>query len=230
MKDRQQGEARRPPDRPGLSGQATDVPGAPRQPPTRFAMWRLRSRWCMPLDWLVGIAGLTLTLLSCTDSVVSWWGYTVLVYPATLEHVAAVLLLPSWAWVLVSSVMLGGLPRRRKRPTRSALMQAWRPLKGSWKRILRLLAGIGLVVVAVVVTGFAVGAAKGSLRVLPGGVHQVSTLDLNSANWTTVSRAEYGRWAARFVREDAAFGFFGVVMVGFSLLVHNLRRAQAHGA
>ena len=193
-------------------------------------MWRLGSRWCVPLDWLVGIAGLVLTILSCTDSVVSWWGYAVLVYPATLEHAAAVLLLPSWAWVLVSSIMLGGNPRSRKRPTRPALRQAWEPLKGSWKRILRFLAVMGLVVLAVVVTGFAAGAAKGSLRVLPGGVHQVSTLDLNSANWTTVSPAEYGRWAARFVREDAAFGFFGVVMVGFSLLVHNLRRSRTYGA
>ena len=92
---------------------------------------------------------------------------------------------------------------------------------------------VGVVIVLVdVVVGFAIGAAKGSLRVLPDGAHQVSTLGLNSAKWTTVTPAVYNGWAARFIREDAWFGFFGVVMVGFSVLMHKtyvsarLRRAQ----
>jgi hypothetical protein len=90
---------------------------------------------------------------------------------------------------------------------------------------LRGLAAAGMVVLVIVVVGFVIGAAKGSLRVLPNGAHQVSTLDLNSATWTTVTAASYNRWAARFIREDALFGFFGLVTVGFSLLVHNLRRS-----
>jgi hypothetical protein len=190
-----------------------------------FAAWRSRSRVCACLDWLVGAAGLALTVVPLCDSVVSWPRNTVLLYPGALERLAGVLLLPSWAWVLTSWWMVAGTPSRGRRTVRSPRRQTWGRLGVIWKRTLRPLAAAGLVVLAVVVVGFVLGAAKGSLRVLPDGVHQVSTPDLNSAKWTTVTPAGYNRWAARFVREDAMFGFFGIITVGFSPLVHNLRRS-----
>jgi len=70
----------------------------------------------------------------------------------------------------------------------------------------------------VIVVGFVIGADKGSLRVLPGGVHQVST-SLNNGNWTTVSPQQYEIWDARFVREDAFFGIFALALIGSSLLM-----------
>ena len=191
----------------------------------RFAAWRSRSRLCTVLDWFVGAAGLVLTVVPAFDSVVSWPRNTVLVYPGALERLAGALLLPSWAWVLGSSWMLAGIPARGRRSANLPVRQSWGRLGESWKRVLRSVVVAGMVVAAIVVVGFVLGAAKGSLRVLPDGAHQVSTLDLNSANWTTVTPAGYNRWAARFIREDAMFGFFGVVMIGFSLLVHNLRRS-----
>ena len=78
-----------------------------------------------------------------------------------------------------------------------------------------------------IVVGFVLGGAKGSIRILPGGVHQVSTLDLNSARWTTVSADEYQTWAARFVRGDAIFAIFGLAMVGFGVAIRVLRRRLA---
>jgi hypothetical protein len=196
-------------------------------PPTtrlsRVAAWRSRSRLCAALDWLVGAAGLALTVVASADSVVSWPSNSVLVYPSALERLAGALLLPSWAWVLVSSWLLAGFVGRRRLRAGTPALQYGERRGQTWTPTIRALVVAVLVVLAIVVIGFVIGAAKGSLRILPNGAHQVSADGLNSANWTTVTPAAFNRWAARFVREDAAFGFFGVIMVGFSLLVHKLR-------
>jgi hypothetical protein len=144
------------------------------------------------IDEVVGLAGLVLVGVSLLDAVASFWHDEVVIYPAALERVAGVVLVLGWPWIMVSAWMIYGTPRRRGRSWSAG---SWRP---SWRRVAPWLGAFGVVVVVIVV-GFVLGAAKGSLHVLPGGVHQVSTLDLNSARWTTVSPAEYQVWAARFI-------------------------------
>ena len=183
---------------------------------TRFSDWRVRSVIARLIDAAVAAAGVTLIGTSLIDAVGTFWKNKVFIYPATLEHLAGALLLPCWPWIIISAGMIWGIPRRRGNQWQSRRLVSWRPA-APW-------AATFAVIVAVIVIGFILGAAKGSLRVLPGGVYQVSTLDLNSAQWTTVSQAEYQRWAARFVREDAFFATFGLAMVGFVAAVRLLRQ------
>jgi len=140
----------------------------------------------------------------------------VLIGPSNLEHFAAFLLFPAWIWMLASGAMLMGV-RRREMPR---FPRRW-ILQGRWAVVLL---SVALIVLVVIVVGFVIGGAKGSFRVLPGSIHQVSTLDLNNAAWTTVSSHQFQLWEARFIREDAFFGFFGLFMVGFGFLIRGLRR------
>jgi hypothetical protein len=48
-----------------------------------------------------------------------------------------------------------------------------------------------VVCAAVVAGGFLLGAAKGTVRILPGPRYQVSTIDLNQAAWTTVPLSQF---------------------------------------
>lgn len=151
------------------------------------------------------------------DAIATFWSNTVLVYPAALEHISGALLLPTWPWIIISAwMLLGTSPQNWRRPLDGIASPTWR-------------ASIPYVVVfgaivAVLVAGFILGAAKGSLRTLPTGIHQVSTLDLNKAEWTTVSTSTYHMWAARFVREDAFFATFGLAMIAFCSGLNHLRR------
>jgi hypothetical protein len=81
----------------------------------------------------------------------------------------------------------------------------------------------------IVIGGFMVGAAKGSVHVLPRPRYQVSTLDLNNSAGTTVPVSQFQLWQARFVREDGFFMFFGLAVVAFSIVMLGLhhRAAQA---
>lgn len=83
---------------------------------------------------------------------------------------------------------------------------------------------LAVILLAFIVSGFVVGGAKGSLRVLPGPRYQVSTLDLNLGEWTTVSPAEFGTWQARFVRGDAVFTMLGAFEVAAGVVVLRIRR------
>ena len=187
-------------------------------PHTRFSDRRARSSLARVVDYIVGLAGAALIGVSLVDAVGTFWHNRVLIFPATLEHFAGALLLPSWPWIMISGLMVFGLPKRdgTRWPRRSRRLAYWRQA-APWAAALA-------VVFAVVVIGSVLGAGKGSLRVLPGGIHQVSTLDLNTAQWTTVSAGEYQEWAARFVREDAFFALFGLVLVGFTAAMRSLRR------
>jgi hypothetical protein len=187
-------------------------------PYTRFSDRRARSSLARMIDDIVGLAGAALIGVSLVDAVGTFWHNRVLIFPATLEHLAGALLLPSWPWIMISGLTIFGLPKRdgTRRLRRPRLMANWRQA-APWAAALA-------VILTVVVIGFGLGAGKGSLRVLPGGIHQVSTLDLNTAQWTTVSAGEYQEWAARFVREDALFALFGMVMVGFAAAMQTLRR------
>lgn len=167
------------------------------------------------VDDLLGLAGLILAGLSLIDAMATFWHSTVLIYPGRLEHIAASLLLPFWPWILVSIWMIFGNPRRyRCGPW--FWQVPWRKAIPYWLAL--------AVISAVLGVGFYLGAAKGSLRILPSGSHQVSTLGLNVAGWTTVSPAGYRLWAARFIREDAFFALFGIAMIGFRSTVACVRR------
>jgi hypothetical protein len=123
------------------------------------------------------------------------------------------------AWLILSLIIIFGVPRGRR--DRSAWPQGW-PVP--WPPIAR----VGLAVaaarcIAVIAGGFAVGAAKGDARLLPGPRYEVSTLDLNQANWTRVSKSQYDLWQARFVREDGPFTLFGLVLAAGSVGLLQLR-------
>lgn len=191
------------------------VPGLANWPPTRFAAWRVRSPFCEVLDALTAFAGLVLTVLSAADSIASWHSDYVLVTPSTLEHVAGAILLPTWPWMIVSAWMVIGV-----RSGRLLDLPRW---LGMRRRGIVVFSVAVALVLAIVVTCFVLGAAKGSLRVLPDGIHQVSTPGLNHGDWTNVSAAQLRVWQARFVREDAIFGLFGVWMIGFDRFMRRIR-------
>jgi hypothetical protein len=184
-------------------------------PPTRFAEWRVRSRLCLGLDVLTASARLVLVVVSTADSIASWRSNYVFLPPTALEHLAGWILLPSWPWMIISAVMVYGLRRERWRDSRR-----W----GIRRRTLVVFYVCLATLVLIEVLGFVIGADKGSLRTLPNGIHQVSTLSLNHAEWTDISTAQFHLWQARFVREDAAFGFFGLFLIGFSLLIRQIRK------
>jgi hypothetical protein len=180
---------------------------------TGLTQRRLRSRACAIADLVVAAAGASLLALAALDSVVSWPSNHVLVDDRQLSRVAGILLGPGWPWLLVSYATVFGIRNRRRsrsqRPTR-------------WPVPLPLLARVGLAVtaalcIAVIAGGFAVGAAKGNARILPGPRYEVSTLDLNQADWTLVPKRQYDLWQARFVREDGLFMLFGFALAAGSL-------------
>lgn len=185
---------------------------------TRFTSWRLRSRACAVIDLIVAAAGSGLVALAAVDSVVSWPANHVLVTDRQLARVAGIVLGPGWPWLFASVIMVFGL-RQRRWDTRPRSLT---PRIRRWRTGLLV---AGAFCVAVVVGGFVVGAGKGDVRVLPGPRYQVSTLELNNANWTYVPRSEYETWQARFVREDGAFTFFGLVLVVGGLGMYQLHRA-----
>jgi hypothetical protein len=185
---------------------------------TRLTGWRLRSRACAVIDLVVVAAGASLVVLTAVDSVVSWPGNHVLVTDPQLARVAAFLLAPEWPWLIASFIMVFGRSmNRRDRP------RSWPVRVPPLSRIALLVAAA--LCVAVVAGGFTIGAAKGDTRVLPGPRYEVSTLDLNNADWTAVSRSQYEAWQARFVREDGLFTFFGLFVVVGGLGLVQLHRA-----
>lgn len=158
--------------------------------------------------------------MSTVDSLASWPSDRVLISASALERIAGFVLIPAWIWILVSAALVNGLRARNAR----ARPRVWPGRESMTKPIVIAFVGTAVVLLGVVVVGFVIGADKGSLRIVADGVHQVSTLSVNNANWTAVSSEQYQAWDARFVREDAFFGFFGLAMIGFSLLMLRLHR------
>ena len=193
--------------------------------PRRLADWRARSFGCALVDVLALAAGVSLIVISEMDSIASWPANDVLISPSSLERLAAILLLPAWIWMLASLAILG-VVRRDPSGARPSIRMRWRSQPATW-----LLGATAIIVLATVVIGFVIGGAKGSTRILPGNVYQVSTLVLNGASWTTVSPAAFRVWEARFIREDAFFAYFGLFLVGgeFGLLYAHRRRLAASG-
>jgi hypothetical protein len=175
----------------------------PRWPPTRFAPWRLHSRVAAVLDDLSIVLGCVLFVGSLALALATWPSDRVLVSPTDVQRWAAALLIPGWAWLLISGLLFSGFRRENYR-------RRWGPRLPS--------AAIAVVVVAAllcVVTiggGLLIGAAKGSLRVA-AHQYEVFSGSLNSGEWTTVSHGMYRRWEARFLRLDSFFSFFALAMV-----------------
>lgn len=197
------------------------VPGAqdPGPAATRFSRWRLRSRWCAAADVIAALAGAGLFALAAVDSVASWLSNRVLLAEPALAHLAGAVLLPGWPWMMASSLMVFGLPRRREPTPQARLLPR-----------LRTPGRIGMAVAAavcaaVIAGGAAAGAAKGSAQILAGPRYEVSTVDLNDANWTRVTAAEYQVWQARYVREDGVFTAFGLLLAYVSVGLLRLHRA-----
>ena len=166
-------------------------------------------------------AASVLACVSVVDSAVSWPWDRVLVAPAQLETLAGWLLFPFWVLLLVS---MAGLRLFQRHPAGKAPLQ----MLSVRRRV--AVAAVAVAMVAFIVGGFLVGAAKGSLRMLPGPRYQVSTPDLNHGDWTTVSAVEYGTWEARFVREDAVLTLFGAFQLGAGIVVLSTRRHARHEA
>jgi hypothetical protein len=173
--------------------------------------WRLRSRWCAAADMIGVAAGISLYAVAGIDSVVSWPSNQVLLSEPDLSSIAAVLLVPTWLWVILSAGMVSGRT------------QSW-GLSQMPVRPRTCFVAAAVVAVAVVGGGFVIGAAKGSVRILPGPRYQVSTLDLNQSAWTTVPLGQFRYWQACFVREDGPFMFFGLAAATVLIALLHLRR------
>jgi hypothetical protein len=188
---------------------------------SRFTRWRLRSPLCAALDVVAALAGAGLFVVAAVDSVASWPSDKVMLTDPQLSRIAGIVLPPAWFWMIASTVMIYGMRRRPHAagPARS------RPRLPPLGRVAMVVCAV--VCAAVVVGSFAVGADKGSARIIPGPRYEVSILDLNDARWTRVTPAEYRIWQARFVREDGVFTAFGLILAGVSLGFLRLRRTAA---
>jgi hypothetical protein len=181
------------------------------EPDNEFTQWRLRSRSCGVADMIAAAAAISLYAVAGIDSVVSWPSNQVLLSDPELDRIAVVLLAPTLVWLIVSAGMVYGR------------MQSW--------RLSQLPAGpracivaAAAVCAAVIVGGLMVGAAKGSVRILPGPRYQVSVIDNSQTGWTTVPLSQFRYWQASFVREDGFFMFFGLLAATVFIALLHLRR------
>jgi hypothetical protein len=202
----------------------------------RFWRWRLRSPVCPVADTLAAAAGAAVSATVAVDCAVTWPANRVLLSDHDLSRLAGALIPACWAWLFLVPAALvlrrtAFLPARRawRKPGRPSWSMTAQPLLPSLLRS-RVRAGLAVSAVAglaVIVMSFAMGAAKGSVQVLPGPVYRVSTLDLNNAGWTRVSAAQFSLWQARFVREDSLFIFFGLLTTSVAVSMLALRRQPA---
>lgn len=197
-------------------------------PGTHLTAWRMRSRWCAAADMVTIAAATVLIAAVAVDVVGSWPANHVLISDPVMSGFAAIVLAPCWPWLLVSALMVYGVPRRGSRtPAAHHLARARWPR--SWRFGLSLTV---LVSLGVLVGGFMTGAGEGATRVVAGGRYEVSTLDLHNSGWTVVSPAQFRFWEASFVREDAMFTLFAVALIagglGF-LHRHRMTRLSAAG-
>ena len=181
------------------------------EPDNEFTQWRLRSRSCGVADMIAAAAAISLYAVAGIDSVVSWPSNQVLLSDPELVRIAVVLLAPTLVWLIVSAGMVYGR------------MQSW--------RLSQLPAGpracivaAAVVCAAVILGGLMVGAAKGSVRILPGPRYQVSVIDNSQTGWTTVPLSQFRLWQASFVREDGFFMFFGLLAAYAFIALLDLRR------
>jgi hypothetical protein len=186
-------------------------PVEPEKPDSELAQWRLRSRSCAVADMLGAAAGISLYAVAGIDSVVSWPSNQVLLSDPDLSRVAAVLFAPAFLWLIASA---GMVPDRTRYWRLSQLPAGPRAC----------FAAGAVVCAAVIVGGFALGAAKGAVRILPGPRYQVSVIGNSQTGWTTVPLRQFRLWQASFVREDGLFMFFGLLAATACIALLHLRR------
>ena len=187
------------------------------EPENESTPWRLLSGACAVADIIGAAAGISLFAVVGIDSVVSWPSNQVLLSDPDLSAIAAVLLGPTWVWLIFSA----GMAYDR--------MRSWR-LSQVPARYRICFAAAAVVCVAVVAGGFVVGAAKGAVRILPGPLYQVSTIDPNPSAWTTVPLSQFHLWQASFVREDGPFMVFGLVAATCLIALLHLHREAARAS
>ena len=199
----------------------------------RFWRWRLRSPVCRVADTLAAAAGAAVSAIVAVDCAATWPADRVLFSDHDLSRLAGVLIPACWAWLFLVPAALA-LRRTAFVPARRAWRKPGRPqLWGRTgqplllPRVRTCVAASAVAGLAVIVVSFAMGAAKGSVQVLPGPVYRVSTLGLNNAAWTRVSAAQFSLWQARFVREDSLFIFFGLLTTSVAVSMLALRRQPA---
>lgn len=173
-------------------------------PPKRWTSWRVRSKTCAGIDVVVLCVGVLLFLVPLIDSVLSWPGNWVLISASRLGVIAAIFLVPTWLWVLVSMYFEGGA---RTPPRDNWYLSFFR------SPTVRAFGALALLLLIVALVGHGIGWASGSLRLLPSGVHQVSTSSLDHSKWTIVSGHQYRVWDARFVREDSLIAVPALLMI-----------------
>ena len=187
------------------------------EPENESTPWRLRSRACAIADMIGAAAGISLYAVVGIDSVVSWPSNQVLLSDPDLSAITGVLLVPTWVWLIFS---VGMVPAR----TRS-----WR-LSQLPVRPRTCFAAAAVVCVAVVAGGFVIGAAKGSVRILPGPRYQVSMISNSETPWTTVPLSQFHFWQACFVREDGPLMFFGLAAATGLIALFHLHLEAAHAS
>jgi hypothetical protein len=190
---------------------------------SRVGRWRVGSPWAAVTDWIMVVAGAAIISVAAADSLVSWPSDTIWITPSRLEQIVGIVLVPAFIWLMASVVMVFDIPRG---PKGTFLIP--RPRKLHWRGWrAKLLAVIALFCLGVTVGGFVNGGAEGSLRVTAGPQYQVSTSDLNAAEWVTVSAAEYRLWEARFIRGHGVFTLFGLWILGGAMAIAQVRREVA---
>ena len=181
------------------------------EPDNEFTQWRLRSRSCGVADVIAVAAAISLYAVAGIDDVVSWPSNRVLLSDPDLVRIAMVLLAPTLVWLIVSAGMVYGRT------------QSWglSQLPAGSRACVVAAAVVGA---AVIVGGFMVGAAKGSVRILPGPRYQVSVIVNSPTGWTTVPLSQFRYWQASFVREDGLFMFFGLLVATAFIALLDVRR------
>lgn len=181
--------------------------------------------------------------LTAVDVLSTWHSPRALVDHQHLSVIMGAILIPSWIWLMIS--MFVTFPMRRSGGTRwprtrdpFAIAEA-ESRRAQAKMVTRnmytarsvpwVLLAVLVLCVCVIVTGTVLGSSKGSGYILPGPRYEITSFDLNGGTVTTVSAEQYAYWQARFVRLDAFFTVFGLLMITFGLGFLGLHRTARDG-
>jgi hypothetical protein len=184
------------------------------EPRTRSARLWMRSRL---VDWIyraVAVVGAASFAIVATDCVASWFGDRVLIGPGTLNDLSFWTVMPGWLVLMASGFLLRDVFFRRDAKSRPP-----------WPRATRTVTlGFGAVVLAAFIIGNSAHGKKGSARVLPGPVYQISSEVDDDGGWMTVTRSQYQQFEARLVRGESGVAMFGPIEVGVCAALLRWRR------
>ena len=117
--------------------------------------WRLNSASAHWLDRVMVLAGVAVIVVTVADSLISWPSNAIWISPSSLEHAMAFVLIPTWVWLMLGFALLHRRGSNRPR------------LRGVGTGRVVGLVMLSVLCLAVVIGGFIIGGAKGSLRVEP---------------------------------------------------------------